>query len=749
MIKENTSLPCEKVIYGKSNGITLNEHRLQALEVLESLQTQFNDTISFFLDSFGINNEMFWSQMSFLVSNHDFGKLNIAFQKKMKLLSNSDNIRPKDLKKDIPHNYISPLFFLNDVFFNLIPDDRINLAAIAAMNHHGSMSMPNDSLFRRQERIELLCLDDYVNLHDGNGSLLPSDDVMDVFRKTIDPTDLLVFLKNKFLNSPADDANVVVRRRWVYSVMKQLLHLSDWISSGASKKDLVSNSIWNKASRILDLNSDRETPLRRETQVIADKLGNRAILVSPTGSGKTEAAIKWADGQGKRRLLFTLPTRSLVDDIYMRFQGVPSKPGYFANETGILHATSSYTLESMEGDDPESHSFDRKFHRPVMVTTIDQVLISLFNTGRWDAVNFSLANGSLVIDEVHSYDDLTTSLILELIRQTGKFRMPLLLMSATLPSWFQRMVDKLTGENFDISIVRDSAAALPWSIDVSEDLNVGEVLERSKSGNVMVVCNNVEMSGRIFDTLRGETDNVRLLHGRFIQKDRLRTIEWAKEFSGSGKILVSTQAVEVGVDIDFDFLFTELAPIDSIIQRAGRVNRPRSSGRKSQIIIFKSTGRDRDVSKLIYGSDTLKRTLEVFKKGIQDDSDLQLGLDYVYPEEESTNRIRKYDSEVHEMISEIEKYELKDGVHSIGINEAAFKISTRGSQYVSVSVVPRRYADQVSEKDWKRYSVSVPVRSHADYITFRRGINIVDLEYCNLKGLALPKGGNTGNDLFI
>lgn len=719
---------------------------MEALQILGELKTYFYNTTAEFLNDLEIDVEKFWSHLAFLVSNHDFGKLNFAFQNKMRSVMEV-GVKP-NFMKDIPHNYISPLIFINEELFNLIPGDRINLAAIAAMNHHGPMSEPDISLFKRQSKIELPCIEEYLNFPDGNSHLFPPDAHMKYIYEFRDPDDLYALLKGAFLCSAAHDEDIVVRRRWVYSLIKQFLHLSDWLASGARRSALSSEDLWNKASVILSKNLSSKTSLREETQRIAGTIGKRAILISPTGSGKTESAIKWADRWDRKRFIFTLPTRSLVDDIYVRFQGWEGKPGYFPNETGILHATSDYTIKSMARDDPESHEFDRNFHRPVMVTTVDQVLISLFNTGRWDAVNFSLALGCLVIDEVHSYDNLSTALILELIKQTSRFNMPLLMMSATLPSWFGRMIQKITGERFDISTVK-SSSDLPWDFHLQDFFDINEVLERARQGNVLIVCNNVKMAVEIFDKLKGQAEKIKLLHGRFMQEERLETITWAKKEKESGRILVSTQVVEVGVDIDFDFLYTEIAPIDAIIQRAGRVNRTRDPNRKCSTTVFCSSGRNYELSQKIYSAETLVRTMDVFKKGIQTNDHLISGMDYVYPEDESINHIEEYYKDVHEMVAEIERYELHDGVHSISIRRADFKISTRDSQYVSVSVIPRRFAEQFPEKEWKRYSISVPVRSYAKHITFRPGINIIDLDYDKSRGLALPEEGKTRNDLFI
>lgn len=749
------SLPCKGTVLGKSDGTTLNEHRKQALLELETLYETFHETTDYFLKSLDVEANEFWKQLSFLVSNHDFGKLNTEFQKKI-ILKMSETSEKRDKPLDIPHNFISPLIFINERLFNLLPDDRVNLPAIAALHHHGPLRKPDITIFGRQDVIALECVRSYVSFKDGHQDLLPGNNAMEVYGKAIRPLDLFSFLEKSYLNSSPKNNVDVYRRRWVFSVLKQFLHLSDWISSGAKIKELFVESIWEKTNKILSMNVIKKTELRTKLQETVDNIPRRAILVSPTGSGKTEAALKWANKWKPKRLIFTLPTRSLVDDIYTRFQGTDSSPGYFHHQTGILHATSEYTVESLEGDDREAHLFDRFFHKPVMVCTIDQVLISLLNTGKWDAVNFSLTHGAMVIDEIHSYDTLTLSLILELIKQTEKFDMPMLLMSATLPSWFNEALGSILGNKFSITEVQDTSNTLPWTIQLVDELDFEEVVKCSEEGNVLVVCNNVSESIKLYRQLKKQNEDVRLLHSRFIQKDRIKTIEWAKEKDKKRKILVSTQVVEVGVDIDFDFLFTEISPLDSIIQRGGRINRSRMENKDSAIKVFLSSSkepeentRNRNIRELIYDKEILERTISILYKGIENSSQLKEGLEVLYAKEIMIPKLASKYREISALITKIETYELGDALHSIPLNQADLKLSTRDSTYVSIQAVPRQFYAQSTEKDWKKFAVNLPLKSFARHITFGSKFNIVNIAYSKFEGLSIPDSSGENYGLFI
>ena len=142
----------------------------------------------------------------------------------------------------------------------------------------------------------------------------------------------------------------------------------------------------------------------------------------------------------------------------------------------------------------------------------------------------------------------------------------------------------------------------------------------------------------------------------------------------STKLLVGTQAIEVSLDIDFDVLYTEPAPIDALIQRFGRINRKRGKG-ICNCYVFKERGQ---TDKFIYKNDAvIERTLDVlirFEKEIEEEK-LQEAIDYVYPnwseedyeefiivKDALTSSINNLSLFVHSPKSEEDFYEQFDGI---------------------------------------------------------------------------------------
>jgi CRISPR-associated endonuclease/helicase Cas3 len=735
-------------ILGKSDGKTLEQHRIDTIKGLDGFKKIFQNDTNNFLTNVGINVLKFWEQLGFLALNHDFGKLNVNFQAKIKnAYSSGGKVAPEYRKKDIPHNFISSLYFINEQFNTLIPGDEINICSLIAMNHHGNNRYPDSRVYTRQKTVKLVGINEYTNL-DLNypfNYLMPSKDQLDFLNNDIDSSFLQTSLLESLIKEPKSDKDVITRR-WVYSLMKQYLHLSDWIASGAELHDISIADPWNRVKNILKQQTTGKTNLRVEVQNSVDKLGNRAILVAPTGSGKTEAAIKWADKMKKSRILIALPTRSLADDIYFRFQGDQKHQGYFKDKTGILHASAEDIYQENEAEDPNSHNFDKDFHRPVMLSTIDQVLFSLFNYRKWDAVNFALINGLLIIDEIHSYDKEMLGLLIELMNQTSKFKIPILLMTATLPSWMAKGIEAYTGEKWDKVEVKDSNEKNIWNVTKIKKENITKILDSAPDKNVLIVVNNVKECINIYKTVKSNNRDVICLHSRFIQKDKNEKINRMKQVGGKFKVLVSTQVVEVGIDIDYDILITELSPIDSINQRAARVNRSRNTSKIADVYVFQSEGDDLDISKLIYGEEKLKRTWEVLSTLTSNSDKIQSAIDMVYSEKNELEILQNSVQSTHKRVMTCEKYggstggREGDGVHSLPANESELPISIREQKYVTVDVVPEQFKSDVSTGELDKYTIRVPIKSYYRYIDLGHVFpKVIHLKYNDETGLEYPE----------
>ena len=177
-------------------------------------------------------------------------------------------------------------------------------------------------------------------------------------------------------------------------------------------------------------------------------------------------------------------------------------------------------------------------------------------------------------DEIHAYDAHITSLILEILKiLKDNYNAEMLIMSATLP----KFIKNLFKENLDIkteiqmdkknlrNLQRHQVNVIQGNIlnnldNINQDLNNGK--------RVLIVCNTVLRAQKVFRELSKDIGNSALLHGRFMLRDR----EEIEKSLDKLDLLVGTQAIEVSLDIDYDVLYSEPAPIDALIQRVfGRV----------------------------------------------------------------------------------------------------------------------------------------------------------------------------------
>ncbi len=331
---------------------------------------------------------------------------------------------------------------------------------------------------------------------------------------------------------------------------------------------------------------------------------SNVILRAPTGAGKTWATLLpflWAREKGDRlvdRVLYALPLRSLASQLYTstvkgcQQAGFRVRTIYDAVGTAQADDVESLVVTLQTGEQQD----DPFFQGDIVFTTIDQLLSSYILDpvslpGRLANINVGAILGSLVvIDEFHLLEpDKSMGTAIEMLDRLRPY-CRFVLMTATLSDaavlWLRNRLDAEVIElkNDEIGLIegRKQKPTLRKWIWSDEGLSAQAVLADHRQRS-LVILNTVGRAQEIYRELlerkRPET-NVCLLHSRFFRDDRLR---WENEaLSKLGKenqsaeedfILVSTQVVEAGMDFSVDVLHTEAAPVNSLIQRAGRCAR--------------------------------------------------------------------------------------------------------------------------------------------------------------------------------
>ncbi|MHA1578289.1 MAG: CRISPR-associated helicase Cas3' [Candidatus Freyarchaeota archaeon] len=319
-------------------------------------------------------------------------------------------------------------------------------------------------------------------------------------------------------------------------------------------------------------------------ELISD--GCSFVLRAPTGSGKSEAVfipfLEYRDSL-PFHLIYSLPMRTLVEDIAERFSS-DRFTQFFSDLRVVGH-------HGKRLDAP-------LFYADVVVTTIDQTVGAYACTPLSLPLRYgnipagAVSSAFLVFDEVHTFDPLlglqTAFILAEHAYTTG---LPFAFLSATLPDVFVEElkrrfnVEVVDAKEEDIPVRRGREVTLHYRDELLTPEAVLNIYD-SSDGNLIVVCNTVGRAQELYNQIRNKREcEIILLHSRFLERDRQNKEKRLKKiFNPEGKsdkkgILISTQVIEVGLDISTDVMLSELAPIDSLIQRAGRCARRGGEGK--------------------------------------------------------------------------------------------------------------------------------------------------------------------------
>ena len=351
------------------------------------------------------------------------------------------------------------------------------------------------------------------------------------------------------------------------------------------------------------------------------------IIEAPMGMGKTEAAL-WCVYQLMQiektsGFYFALPTQATSNRIYIRINEFLARITENVSFSRLVHAGSWLlddiivpTLKPTTNDEKESNrnaidwfaSKKRGLLAPFGVGTIDQALMSVIAVKHFFVRQYALAGKVIILDEVHSYDLYTGTLIKTLCERLLPLGCTIILLTGTLTREIRkRFIDAdvqpdeehyplITGAGIKpVKVV----APEPKKIIIrtkSENVALAEVFNKARNGaSVLWVCDTVNKAQQMIDLAKARNQNnieIGLLHARFpvFQRQELEEYWLGKFGKGnkhrSGCVLFSTQIVEQSVDLDADFMVSELAPTDMLLQRMGRLWRHQRDNRPIKVPEF-------------------------------------------------------------------------------------------------------------------------------------------------------------------
>lgn len=567
------------------------------------------------------------SAVGALAALHDLGKISPGFQRKCEVWLEQNNLVKIDRNwrwdsaMESDHGKVSHAAI--QAFLLETGIDRNTAKFISAVlgAHHGRLTPPNDRGYHPQKLIS-----DSASQIDWNAARTANAQMIwDLFEVCSTPFTL------------SDDSPMLW---WVAG----LTSVADWIGSderffppGVRTADKDASSLARNALHTIgfqktecvrnlsfhDLFHDVEKPeirwapneMQEKTLAIVSGPGVY-VIEAPMGMGKTEAAL-WAAYQllvsGKATgIYFALPTQATSNRMHLRLNEFVRRMSHTSNSSRLIHGNSWLTDQTdgllpvatsggSASDDARTGrdwfaSAKRALIAPFGVGTVDQALLGVVAAKHFFVRHFALAGKVVILDEIHSYDLYTGTLIDKLITTLEGLGCTVIVLSATLagkrrgqivscPDDAELPYPLITGRKEEEPF--DPVAARPPE---SRDVNVNfvaaedasrEAIELARNGGAVVwICNTVDAAQkeyRHFTELTRKEFPVGLLHSRFPfwRREELET-EWMERLDKGGKtrcgsILVSTQIVEQSVDLDADLLITELAPTDMLLQRIGRL----------------------------------------------------------------------------------------------------------------------------------------------------------------------------------
>ena len=706
-----------------------------------------------------VDRDRFLIRSLLTVALHDMGKLSVNFQRMMHAKSNIERHRAANFR----HEYASVAFVRSAVLslnketgVLLKQNPHIPLEAMAVLGHHKTVDASLTHFERERYNPKSLkweagSLEEgkrvAQNIFDDYGSPLPQIDFAKCFEYagTRGVCKFAMELHKYVSDYPS--------ARELFALIKGLLMTADWCASSDDP---------NYKTHI-QVGPDLVAPYLREKvesggeiydgfsafQENCGKTKGHIIVVAPTGSGKTEAALLWSLKQIEQgdvnKILYLLPTMVTANSLHERVRKFFSAHNH---GVGLTHSMADLVLlkeEKQESSGRESDLykdllFNRHFFPPVTVGTVDQLLTTLFHSGRWPLKTFAAQDSAIVLDEIHSYDPYTTGLIYKAIEQLAAVGARFMIMSATFPSSLTEMFRSLLEKSAPVRVVRDrellqSARSRYQTVDDDLVNYLQEIRDQINKGKrVLVVINTVAGCQEITKKLTDLDMNPICYHSKFILRDRQKKEK--QILNENPSVVVATQVVEVALDIDFDILFTECAPPDAIAQRAGRINRKRK--RKGQVLIFPpGPGSDR-----IYFDDTrkeqkpeerlLSRSFKIFSEYQNREITEQELLDIVEQVYENQQ------IEVHEAFGhavDLIKDEQERFCGLLDPEKDDEKRTTRLEKYIQVSVIPSQFREEVLELTHLRHRRLYELKMPAWYVKQNeiRDPECGDIVFCEMK----------------
>lgn len=599
-------------IIAKDDGTSLKQHSLDSLKVLEILLESNGKLLKNWAELLNINNlEFILFNIKKSVYFHDFGKATVKWQEKI----NSD----KKNKFLPPHAIYSGYFLCFENEEGIIP-------LLSTISHHSLLTeksfgsniyydikyydsylkaLLNEKGFKCFKFPSIFQYISFLKHFKKQSQYLAFRDLYDINKK------INLFFKSKY----ALNLSYLVAADGLSSHFESInvpINKTNVLQEYPSTDMIVSH--WNNLSEGLSLNSIQQSVLDNKITNDIFDLIKPMLLEAPCGEGKTLASLLFSEILFKNNLInkviFALPTQVTSNNMFFEFENEYKIP---KNWIGIYHSeVLNFLLNNEDVINPYLDKYRNIIYsKPFNISTIDHLLLSIVNGFKYAPRAFgNMLNSLIIIDELHYYDSHTLSLI-EVFCEVLRFlKIPHIIMSATIPNFIKNKFDDndyviCQSSGCDSNNIEKNPFDFSYhSSKIYDEDQFSQVfiniLEKNINKNLGIIVNTVPQSQKIFKDIKKlfPGKQILLYNAQFMKKDRPLKEKIIKSFSNilynkestedydllenynfnpnEKFIFVGTQVAEISLNMSFDTLISEIAPLDALIQRGGRLHRTRT-----------------------------------------------------------------------------------------------------------------------------------------------------------------------------
>jgi CRISPR-associated endonuclease/helicase Cas3 len=675
----------------------------------------------------GISDEMLREMFYFTGAFHDFGKGIKFFQKY--LLDPDHNITgPKN------HAFISAVF-TKELFQKRkkdIPDNSflfmliVSFIFISIKKHHGILENYEDEILNIEEKKIEEIFEQSLNLEEEElqsilNSFYSKNDVefnISDFKKVVSGkefcNDMRSFHFENFILGDYEtlDISKKISYYYLFQFLYSTLIYSDrgdvilnnykpaGIKTGYNYIDVYRNkkNFNNPVNHIDIIKNNSFFESLNNLDKIFNKDKHLYSITLPTGMGKTITSFALALKLQEKinpidsKIIITIPFTSIIDQNFLVYNEILDYP----ESSALLKHHHLADMEYKTGQDildyNKSEFLIETWQSNVVVTTFVQLLETLYSNDKSRLLKFpNIINSIIIMDEIQTVDYKYWELINKTFKMIGKiFNCYFILMTATQPLIFNpgEEIDEIVPEfekYFKIFNRTQIINRAKEEVDLQSFIEmIIKYIYENPDKDILVILNTkkycLECFKRIRDIINDDRE-IFYLSTLITPFERKRIIKRIKDDKNRNrKIIISTQLIEAGVDISVDTVFRQIAPLDAIIQSAGRANRYSEKKGISDVYLYKIYEPARSTNR-IYGTILMQKT-----ENILENTDIIQEKDYL-------KLIRDYFTEIRKQSDNLKSDEL-ESICNLRFKDAGnFKlIDESRSEQVFI---------QLNEESWK------------------------------------------------